>query len=248
MQACEAFHALMPILPTVNDKLYTMIFPVTAVRQGILGSLLFITFPCFAQKQTVIIPNLPEWVQQKKITAVNRNVSVRYTKDQKIALHLDEKPGPGMVWLNGIGFSNGTIAFDVKGKNLPGRSFVGIAFHRKGAGYDAVYFRPFNFRAPAALKKSHAVQYISYPGHEWHVLRQAHPGEYENAIVPAPDPEAWFHVRIVVGNPVISVYVNGDKKPCLRVNKLDDRKEGGLGFWVGNGSGGDFANLKITGD
>ncbi len=56
----------------------------------------------------------------------------------------------------------------------------------------------------------------------------------------------WFHARIVVAKPKVSVYVNGAKEPSLVVEELSDRKGGKIGFWVGDGSGGTFANLKIT--
>jgi hypothetical protein len=42
------------------------------------------------------------------------------------------------------------------------------------------------------------------------------------------------------------VFVNDGKEPCLVVDQVSDRKKGLVGVWVGNGSGGDFANFKIT--
>lgn len=207
-----------------------------------LSIILFIAIPCFAQKETTITPDLPALVKENKITTVNRSVSTLHNK--KDAIHLDRKKGWGIVWLDNIRFSNGTIEFDAKGKSMA-PSYVGIAFHGKGENYDAIYFRPFNFRNPDPVHTNHSVQYISIPGHEWYQLRQANPGKYENPVNPAPDPDAWFHVRIVVAYPAINVYVNGNKEPCMKVNKLNNRKEGKLGFWVGNFSDGDFANLKI---
>jgi len=40
--------------------------------------------------------------------------------------------------------------------------------------------------------------------------------------------------------------VNGQTKPALSVELLDDRHTGKLGLWVGNGSDGWFRNLKVT--
>jgi len=66
--------------------------------------------------------------------------------------------------LKNILFSNGTIEFDVKGKDVQGQSFVGLAFHGlDNSTYDAIYLRPFNFRTEDKLRKIHAVQYISHP-------------------------------------------------------------------------------------
>jgi hypothetical protein len=42
------------------------------------------------------------------------------------------------------------------------------------------------------------------------------------------------------------VFVNDEKTPCLEVKQLGARKQGWVGVWVGNGSGGSFANLKLT--
>jgi hypothetical protein len=90
------------------------------------------------------------------------------------------------------------------------------------------------------------VQYISHPAHPWDKLRADHPGQYEKPVTPVPDPNAWFHARVVVASPKVSVFVGDAKEPCLTVNQLSDRKKGLVGIWVGNGSGGDFANFKIV--
>jgi hypothetical protein len=49
-----------------------------------------------------------------------------------------------------------------------------------------------------------------------------------------------------VEHPRVRVFVNDAEKPSLTVKQLSDRKRGWIGIWTGNGSGGDFANLKIT--
>src|SRR2546427_783697 len=84
------------------------------------------------------------------------------------------------------------------------------------------------------------------PRWPWQKLRSEHPGEYERAVVPEPDGDEWFHVRIVVERPQVTVFVNGASAPCLVVKELSDRAHGSLGFWVGEGSGGHFANLRVT--
>jgi hypothetical protein len=127
------------------------------------------------------------------------------------------------------------------------QSFVGVAFHGvDGTTYDAIYFRPFNFRAEDPARRQRAVQYISQPAYTWQKLRTEHPGRYEQPVNPVPDPNSWFHVRVVVAAPTVSVFVDGATEPSLVVNLLSDRKRGRVGLWVGNGSGGDFANLKIS--
>src|SRR5262249_6224478 len=121
----------------------------------------------------------------------------------------------------------------------PGSNFLGFAFRGVDAQtHDAVYFRPFNFRANEAERKRHAAQYVCHPQHRWQGLREDKPGQYEKPILPAPDGDAWFHVRIVVEKPKVSVYVNDGKEPSLVVEELSDRKGGGVGLWVGPGQGG----------
>jgi hypothetical protein len=184
-------------------------------------------------------------IEPKDLDVFNRSVSSVNDATTR-GLRLSESPGEGVAYLRGIELGNGTIEFDVKGKDVQGQSFVGVAFHGvDGTTYDAIYFRPFNFRALDPARQSHAVQYVSQPTYTWQRLRAERPGAFEQPVSPAPDPNAWFHVRVVVASPKVSVFVGDAKGPCLVVNLLSDRKKGLVGLWVGNGSGGDFANFKI---
>ena len=156
------------------------------------------------------------------------------------------KPGQNLVWLDGFEFSAGTLDFDAKGRSAPPQSsFVGVAFRAVDARtHDAVYFRPFNFRAADPDKKSHAVQYVSEPQWPWQRLRQERPGQFEKPIDPAPDGDAWFHAKVIIEKRQVRVYVNGATEPSLVVNELSDRPGGSVGLWC-NGYG-VIANLKIT--
>jgi Domain of Unknown Function (DUF1080) len=177
--------------------------------------------------------------------AVNRKVEV-VNEDGKQGLHLNALPGDGMLLLNGSKFTHGTIEFDVKGKNLPGQSFVGLAFHvQDEKTYDAIYFRPFNFMNSDPARQSHSVQYISQPTYGWEKLRTEHPGKYENTVSPVPQPDGWFHVRVVVDGNTVSAFVNNSDKPSLEVEKIGKTGNGNVAFWVGNNSEGSFANLMI---
>jgi hypothetical protein len=53
-------------------------------------------------------------------------------------------------------------------------------------------------------------------------------------------------VRVVVASPKVSVFVGDATEPCLVVDQLSDRKKGLVGLWVGNTSGGDFADVRIV--
>ena len=193
-----------------------------------------------------IEPDLAALAEGKVLKALNRSVSSLIDGARR-GVHLGEGPGEGPGYLPGIEFANGTIELDVRGKDVQQQSFVGVAFHGvDGTTYDAIYFRPFNFKAQDPARRIRAVQYISHPTFTWQKLRAEQPGKYEKAVNPVPDPNAWFHVRVVVASPKVSVFVGDAKEPSLVVDQLSDRRKGLLGPWVGNTSGGDFANLKLA--
>jgi len=190
-------------------------------------------------------PDLAALAESNGFKVFNRSLTSLNDGSRK-GVRLSENAGDGVAYLQGIEFTNGTIELDIKGKDVQQQSFVGVAFHGvDGTTYDAIYCRPFNFRAEDPARRSHGVQYVSHPTYTWQKLRTEQPGKYEQAVSPVPDPNAWFHVRVVVASPKVSVFVNDAKEPSLVVDQLSDRRTGSVGLWVGNTSGGDFANLKI---
>ena len=193
-----------------------------------------------------IEPDLARLAESKGFKVFNRSVS-SFADGGKKGVRLNEGPGDGVAFLPGIEFTNGTIECDLLGKDVQQQSFVGLAFHGvDGTTLDAIYFRPFNFKAEDPARRSHGVQYVSHPVYTWQKLRDEQPGKYEQSLNPAPDPNAWFHARVVVASPKVSVFVGDAKEPVLVVNQLSDRRRGLVGLWVGNTSGGDFANVKIV--
>jgi len=196
------------------------------------------------QSKTIHL-DLAKLAEAKSLSIFNRTVSS--LKDgERNAVRLSEAAGDGLAYLEGTEFANGTIELDVRGKDVLQRSFLGVAFHGiDGTTFDTIYFRPFNFKAEDPERRIHAVQYISHPTYTWQKLRTEQPGKYEQAVTPVPDPNGWFHVRIVVASPKVSVFVEDAKEPSLIVSQLSERGKGRIGLWVGNTSGGDFANLKI---
>jgi hypothetical protein len=153
-------------------------------------------------------------------------------KDGAPAVEFDE-PDWNLVWMDGFEFNDGTIEFDAKGKSEPPQgSFIGVMFRAVDeATYDAVYFRPFNFRASDETRKSHAVQYVSSPEWSWERLRAEKTGQYEKPIEPAPDGDLWFHAKITIEGREIRVFVNNAEKPALQVTELSDRSGGSVGIW-----------------
>jgi hypothetical protein len=202
-----------------------------------------------AQDATTIVPDLKGLAGGKGGT-VPAAATLKWVESAKgkSALHMQSTTDDTVIVLDGIQFTNGVVEFDALGQSGPPQSnFLGFAFRVVDAQtHDAVYFRPFNFRAVERDRQVHAVQYVSAPNYGWEVLRSTKPSQYEKPIVPAPDGDAWFHVMIVVEKPSVRVFVNNSKEPSLVVDELTDRKGGGVGLWVGPGLGGYISSLKIT--
>lgn len=185
-------------------------------------------------------------VYDKGATQVVNRSAGSFSDNTKAGIRIGEASGEGLVLLKDKTFSTGTIEVDLKGQDVFQKSFLGIAFHvANDSTYDAVYFRPFNFRAADSVRRIHAVQYISHPQFPWQRLREERNAQYEKAVLPVPDPNDWFHARIEVGEQDVRVYVNNANTPSLQVQKLNGRTHGGLALWTGDGSGGSFANLVV---
>lgn len=204
--------------------------PAAAMRRAVLG-----------QPQTI---DLAQALDAKKLRAVNREV----TKiPERNGVRLSAASDNGVAWVEGTDFRSGTIEVDIRGKDITGQSFVGVAFHRKDDNtYEAVYLRPFNFRAQDPVRKQHAVQYITPPEFDWPRLRKEFPEEFENPVDASIVPTDWVKLRVVVDGSRRQIYVGPAKDVTLEVRKLGQLDGGQVGLWVGNGSEGDFANLVVT--
>ena len=177
----------------------------------------------------------------------NRQMTPLDEGSARHGLRLDAHEGDGVAWWPDVQFSNGTIELDIRGKDVLQQSFVGVAFHGLNeTTFDAVYFRPFNFKSDDPVRRSHAVQYVSHPTYTWNKLRTERPNQFEQPVAPPPDPNQWFHARVVIAFPSVRVFVNDAAAPALDIKQLSDRKTGWVGVWVGNGSDGAFANLTVT--
>ena len=196
--------------------------------------ILGLTYPGKLSAQTSIAANPEKWTTYNSKVVFDNTIIHLTNNTDKSAL----------LWLRNKNFKNGIIELDIKGKDLSGQSFVGVAFHGSdNEHYDAVYFRPFNFRVPE--KKDRAVQYIDKPDNDWFALREKYPGKYEHAVNPVPDPNDWFHVKIIINFPGIELYVNGSKEPSLEVKQISERQSGKLGLWI-DGEDGWFKNVMVT--
>jgi len=189
--------------------------------------------------------DLAEFLTAKKLRAVNREVTPSQANPRGV--HVSEKEGNGVVWIEGSNFSQGTIDLQIRGRDVMQRSFVGVAFHGKDDNtYEAVYLRPFNFRSEDPTRRQHAVQYIMSPDYDWPRLRKEFPEEFENPVDQAIVPTDWVPVKVLVMDKTVQISVGQAKAPALEVRKLGQLDSGMVGLWVGNGSDGDFANLRVT--
>ena len=180
----------------------------------------------------------------QKLRVVNRQA----TRIQDLnGVRLSPASGNGVAWVEGTDFRSGTIEVDIRGREAMQQNYVGVAFHRKNDDtYEAVYLRPFNFRIQDPIRKQHAVQYIALPEFDWPDLRREFPEEFENPVDASIVPTDWVKLRVVVEGSRVQIYVGPVKQVTLEVRKLGQLDGGQVGLWVGNVSGGDFANLVVT--
>jgi hypothetical protein len=219
---------------------------IKTIRFFLTVTLGFLTISIVTGQSSTTKYDLFSMAENNRLEVFNRKIS-SFTENDKKSIRFSKNENDGIAWLNGVEFSNGVIELDIRGKDVYQQSFVGIAFHGSdNKTLDAIYFRPFNFQSTDPVRKIHAVQYVSHPDNTWDKLRDKQNGKYEKAVTPSPNGNEWFHVKILIKNPQVTVFVNGNSEPSLTIQKLNTRKTGKIGLWVGNNSDGDFANLQIT--
>ena len=125
------------------------------------------------------------------------------------------------------------------------RGFIGIAFRVQGNRYEYIYLRPTNGRADDQVRRNHSTQYGAHPDFGFGQMRKESPEKYESYV--DLEPGVWTKFRIVVDGTKAHLFVHDAAQPCLIVNdlKLGD-SEGAVALWVGPGTEGYFATLKIT--
>jgi hypothetical protein len=187
--------------------------------------------------------NLSDGLAAGHLRAVNRGVTPLAGGN---GIRVTAAPGIGVIWINDAELGDGTIEADVCGRDVTQESFLGIAFHRQNdEKYEAVYLRPFNFRASAADRRQHAIQYVAMPENDYARLRARFPGQFEGAVASSTQPAAWNHVRLVVRDGRVQAFVGTGGTAALDVRELQAGRHGQAGLFVDNGSDGAFANLRI---
>lgn len=74
--------------------------------------------------------------------------------------------------------------------------------------------------------------------------------EFESPVKASVAPTGWAPLRLVVKGKTLQIYVGiyigAVSAPTLEVRKLGSHDRGQVGLWGGNGSDGDFENLRIV--
>jgi len=81
-----------------------------------------------AAQNQAIEHDLAALATSRAFTVFNRTAS-SLTDGPRKGARLSESEGDGVAYIAGIEFADGTIEFDVRGKDVQQRSFVGVAFH-----------------------------------------------------------------------------------------------------------------------
>lgn len=184
-------------------------------------------------------------LSKEDVHLVNRQIVQSPTQSSKV-LMLNNQMGDGLAILKNTRFDEGIIEIELKGENLPGRSFIGLAFNiQNDSTYEAIYFRPFNFQADEQIKREHSVQYISHPKNTWRYLRTNFEGQYEAEYTRKPSPDEWFSISISIDSENVTVYDEESNTELLRVVRLEKQMSDRIGLWTGNNSKGEFRKLMV---
>ncbi len=206
--------------------------------------LLLLPIVFFGQKKNKI--ELAPLYKMGELKAVNRDLKIA-SQDGVDYIQVSENKQEGIVWLPLKDFESGTIEIEMRGKDVLQRSFIGVVFHGlNDSTYDAVYCRPFNFFTKDAVRRIHAIQYISHPDFTWKKLRDERNAIFEKEIINPPDPNDWFTMKLVIDKTTVKAFINHSEKPSLIVEKLNNRSTGQMGLFTGDGGGGDFKTIKIN--
>ena len=215
------------------------------MQQLPIYSIILLLLPALFFGQTQDTIDLAALAKMGEFKAVNRDLKIA-SQDGVDYIQVSENKKEGIVWLPLKDFESGTIEIEMRGKDVLQRSFIGVVFHGlNDSTFDAVYCRPFNFFAKDAVRRIHAIQYISHPLFTWDKLRSEKNAVFEKEIIIPPDPNGWFTMKLVIDKTTVKAFINKSELPSLIVDKLNSRSTGKIGLFTGDNSGGDFKTMKI---
>jgi hypothetical protein len=158
----------------------------------------------------------------------------------------------GLALLRDVAFTDGVIEVDVAGRRGPHavpdvRGFIGVAFRTRPSAdsYEYIYLRPDNGRADDQVRRNHATQYAAHPAFTFARLRKESPERYESYV--DLEPGAWTRMRVQVSGRTARLFVHDGPQPALVVTDLKLGVEGGgVALWIGPGTEGFFANVRVV--
>jgi hypothetical protein len=204
----------------------------------IFTSLMLMMFTwVFAQKKPVVhnysVIKEADWI-------IPRTDTLDYAFDK--ALLLKRKIGnyksASMAYPKKLNFKNGIIEADLSWPGQKG-GFIGLAFRIGDAHhYETIYFRP------ESSGTINAVQYMPEKKPEFNWWDYEADKYQAKATLPL---HGWFHVKLIVKDSTLTVFVDKQPKPVMIYNNLDSSlKIGSVGFWLGNCTIGAYKNLVVT--
>lgn len=181
---------------------------------------------------------------EENLTIVNREIVD--LDEAANSFSLNNQLGDGLAIVQDLEFDSGRLTLEIKGEDVPGKSFVGLAFNvQNDSTYEAVYFRPFNFRSTEQIRREHAMQYIFHPKNTWYYLRENFEGQYEAEFPRQPEPNDWFEIVIKVEPKNVYVYDATTNEQLLTVERLTEQSSNKIALWTGHDSKGWFRNLRV---
>ena len=180
-------------------------------------------------------------------------LKVVYTDEYQNSIdHSGSVHSNGFVEIPLTTFFEGSIQIDIaserNGRTRLSDGGVGVAFRIQSSDkYELVYLRTsngkLNLPPPSADRVGRALQYASPTEWTYNILRNRFPGQYEAGAKIGL--KRWHRLHLSVRNNNLTVFIDGDPLPALRVNLLGIHNRGSIAYWVDSGTDAYFSNLKI---
>lgn len=193
------------------------------IRLGLILLIMGLQLTAFNQSKEISFSS-PEW------RFGNENHRMETFKGKE-CLYME----PGFAVYNGLKFKNGTIEFDISFSET--RQFAGVAFRRENdTNYEEFYMRPHQSGNPDANQYTPVFNGLS----GW----QLYHGEGYGAPFDYKFDE-WMHVKLVVLDERMEVYIEDMNQPLIYVPKLKRAtRSGEIGFTTAR-SYVRLANVKV---
>jgi hypothetical protein len=201
--------------------------------------LLMTTLAGWAQSKSIDYSTIKvsDWVTQKSDTLDYALGEYGGTPAFLMTRRFGSPKGASLAYPKDLDFTNGSIELDVASPN--GKvGFVGIALRIQDSNhYETLYFRP------GSSGTVYAIQYMPKKKPEFNWWDYEDTSWQASAVLPET---GWFHVKVVVKDREMRVYLNHQPTPVMSRTDLDPGlSHGSVGFWLGNCPTGAYKNLRI---